>query len=206
MTRQPAQPSSPGQLPPSPWAACCVVRLSPRWSGPRWEGVLFETAVSSGLQVTLYDCGCKRHWVGTKIKCKKCGQRGDGTWRPSSIRKPTIRFQVRIVFLQMFRISQCWFLEQKKRKKKRKEKSSTVGLSLSQNVSPNAFIRRVNEHFFEKPSVCNIIPGARERGKVWEAKCRRNRECCSPPTSPCTSTFTHTQPSPSVAPGSRVEE
>ena len=87
----------------------------------------------------------------------------------------------------MFRISQCWFLEQKK---KRKEKSSTVDLSLSQNVSPNAFIYRGNEHFFEKPSVCKIIAGARERGKVWEAKCRRNRESYSPPTSPCTSAFT----------------
>lgn len=77
------------------------------------------------------------------------------------------------------------------KKRREKKKSSTVGLSLSQNVSPNAFIHRVNEYFFEKPSVCKIIAGARERGKVWEAKCRRNRECCSPPTSPCTSAFTH---------------
>lgn len=58
------------------------------------------------------------------------------------------------------------------RGKKKKKKSSTVGLSLSQNVSPNAFIQLVNKHFLRSQCVQHCTRGSGE-GKVVESKMQK---------------------------------
>lgn len=80
------------------WAACCALRPNgdtlSLWSGPSWEGVLFEIAVSCVLHMTPYDCGHKPNRTGTHIKYKKHGLKGNGTRKPGSSRKSTFCCQV----------------------------------------------------------------------------------------------------------------